>query len=398
MNTAVLARNTTSYAMHHTTGAPRLAVLFSFGNHATFHRTMTFKTHVVPVLQKHFVPAYFVCGTTEHAAYDRRVFTQVNVSDIHYKHMTDECDYDEEARASNDRALSHFANSCRNQSIANKAHVVAMAQFHRLHACFAYAQRVGRQRLRPRGDGRGDYPGNEPFEWYLRTRPDLVWYQPFRVDAVLQDPKEPIALRAARASGMELRLGQLAKDFYFVGPDDCNEVPSAFKCTTFDDQFALVPRKYATSFFSFPYEWRRLRYADDADTGTCRMGACVWKFDKSCPEHVLTRYVRRLDLATELLVVPATLDWRVISKVATRPFNPDTMLSCPLASDVWGTTAWLLSRGLMPWLRGPHDLPRGVSNWTRTAFAKEEMSAKIVDAFAQRLRSAIAEDRSLYGL
>ena len=139
MNTAVLARNTTSYAMHHTTGAPRLAVLFSFGNHATFHRTMTFKTHVVPVLQKHFVPAYFVCGTTEHAAYDRRVFTQVNVSDIHYKHMTDECDYDEEARASNDRALSHFANSCRNQSIANKAHVVAMAQF-RLHAV-AYAQR-----------------------------------------------------------------------------------------------------------------------------------------------------------------------------------------------------------------------------------------------------------------
>ena len=152
---------------------------------------MTFKTHVVPVLQKHFVPAYFVCGTTEHAAYDRRVFTQVNVSDIHYKHMTDECDYDEEARASNDRALSHFANSCRNQSIANKAHVVAMAQFHRPvgFVCSAW----GRQRLRPRGMG-GDYPGNEPFECtYARAR---TWFGINRFVWMLccRTPKSPLRL------------------------------------------------------------------------------------------------------------------------------------------------------------------------------------------------------------
>ena len=94
--------------------------------------------------------------------------------------------------------------------------------------------------------------------------------------------------------------------------------------------------------------------------------------------------VRRLDLATELLVVLMTSDYADL-KVATRPFNPDTMLSahCRTSGDDGGLQPrpHAMAAGLMtcragtdadgsPLRNGRHvtlarpDLPSGTDHYT----------------------------------
>ena len=129
---------------------------------------------------------------------------------------------------------------CRNLSSSDP--LLGGPQFFRLATCFEGAVRAW------------EAQNALQYSWVIRARPDLLWRQALPLeDAFAQ---RAISLRASRACGTTLRLGQLAKDYYWVGPNGCSDEPAAFNCTTYDDQLSIIPREYADEFFAFPFRWR----------------------------------------------------------------------------------------------------------------------------------------------
>jgi len=87
---------------------------------------------------------------------------------------------------------------------------------------------------------------NVIFEKYIYARPDLIFFR----NIFLHLPITNIYLRARRV----LRTGSISRD-YLVGPHcgwdkkKCNS--NGFSCMHFDDQFAVIPNRFALSYFYF---------------------------------------------------------------------------------------------------------------------------------------------------
>ena len=114
-------------------------------------------------------------------------------------------------------------------------------QFERLEDCFNASRRVGHA-----GAGKGE-PSSKDFDLYIRLRPDAVWYEPISIPSTSHVSLRARILALPDPGATPLMHAQIMSL-------SCQRVVGPTECTVFDDQFAIVPQRFATRFFA-SYRW-----------------------------------------------------------------------------------------------------------------------------------------------
>jgi hypothetical protein len=88
-------------------------------------------------------------------------------------------------------------------------------------------------------------PGSSVYDFFLFARPDLLWLQPFPVEALLE--RNAVSLRAQRLcfDPNVFWFSEQAQSAYHLR---CTSCRGCFMVP--DDQFALVPRRFAAAYFA----------------------------------------------------------------------------------------------------------------------------------------------------
>ena len=241
-----------------------------------------------------------------------------------------------------------------------------MAQFFRLAEChmrvLAHQQR-------------------QPYDMYVRARPDLHWVGSFdAANSLLSSTAhEQIRLRYRSCSGIHgLMLGSLQSAWYKVGVDVCTEArwQTEYSCFTVDDQFALVPSAHARRYFGFALE-RLSREHVALKSRAPEVPACsCWQ----CVEGRLTEYLLLRKVPLRVLSLPASC---VTDDKNAAPFllpetqrdgvwSPSVLMRCEARNGSWGVAAWLTRSGLL-------DKSNSTSSKDDTSPSLEARLARVVN-------------------